>query len=216
MCGLGVGLLTNGVILDYELRKPIGEDEPIETPSNVTEKPKRPEGPKNTKEGLRIDLRGSQGYSRSNESLNYARYFENSEAEAIKASEESPKDSDEDDSDAAEFDEEEPIFQITLDEYVTAESASYDKIAVTYYEGDDTYALSSNDTMLPAFEDHIGTEPLIFDDEDNAYIRNENERTDYEVHRVEMGFVEAAYGITNDDDVKPRPKIRKMREDGYD
>lgn len=229
LCGLGTGLFANGFILDYELRRPIGKDEliePIESSSKESKTEERTTNRENAKEGLRIDLKGSRGYSREVNATNYARYFEERDEELDLASREHPLDDDEENektSDSIQHvenvledeDQHDVIFQIGEDEYCDAESANYDKIAVIYYEGDNTYTDESTDNLFPAFEDHIGSEPLEFDDDDMAYVRNEDERTDYAIHRVEVGYVEAVLGISSDDDPNPK-RPRKMRENEYD
>lgn len=205
LVGLGVGLLANGFILDYELKRPLEEDQPISSHSKAVKTPERVSGPEKTKVPLRIDSEASQGYSKRVEGTinSYNKIFDDAEQE--KAEEEHPVD-----------DDEEPmIFPITEDEYVASASMNYDKIAITYYEDDNTYADEATNTMCSAFEDHIGTDPIEYDEDDMAYIRNENEMTDYAIHRVEVGFVEAVLGIASDEAPDIRKEPRKMRKNDY-
>lgn len=216
LVGFGVGLMTNGFILDYELKRPIAEDQPILSPSNEPEKPERVSGPEKAKVGLRIDSEGSQGYSEGAKSVitSYSSIYDEQEKRITALEEENKKRAEAEH--PVDDDEESMIFPITEDEYVDAKSMNYDKIPITYYEDDNTYA-DQTDTICSGFEDHIGTDPIEYDEDDMAYIRNENERTDYAIHKVEVGYVEAVLGIVDDDTVPDiRKEPRKMRKNEYD
>lgn len=99
---------------------------------------------------------------------------------------------------------------LTIDEYMT-DDPEYQKVSVTFYEGDDTLA-DDRDTVIPEVEEHLGTDALtkfgIYSKDVNiVYVRNERKKMDFEVVRNMASYVEMVAGFKD-------PKVnRKMRED---
>lgn len=99
---------------------------------------------------------------------------------------------------------------LTIDEYMT-DDPEYQKVSVTFYEGDDTLA-DDRDTVIPEVEEHLGTDALtkfgLYSKDANiVYVRNERKKMDFEVVRNMASYVEMVAGFKD-------PKVnRKMRED---
>lgn len=81
------------------------------------------------------------------------------------------------------------IFQITPKEFFE-EMNHYEKLTITYYEGDNTLA-DERDGVIPDANELIGAVPLT---DDVTYIRNNRRSSDFEVVRVEEGYVEVVLG----------------------
>lgn len=81
------------------------------------------------------------------------------------------------------------IFQITPKEFFE-EMNHYEKLTITYYEGDNTLA-DERDGVIPDANELLGTVPLT---DDVTYIRNNRRSSDFEVVKVEEGYVEVVLG----------------------
>lgn len=91
------------------------------------------------------------------------------------------------------------------------EKEEYDKITVTYFEGDDTLC-DEREKIIPDVEGTVGTDSLtkfghLSDDRNVVYVRNDILETDFEVTRDKREYSEVVLGI------REEKFIRKMRDD---
>lgn len=96
------------------------------------------------------------------------------------------------------------------------DSNEFEKITLSYYEGDHTLA-DEKDIPIPAVEEVVGVANLTrfgqegSDSKDTVYIRNERLQTDYEVVRYDDEFAEVVYGHPSAED--NRKRVTRMRDD---
>jgi hypothetical protein len=96
------------------------------------------------------------------------------------------------------------------------DSNEFEKITLSYYEGDHTLA-DEKDIPIPAVEEVVGVANLTrfgqegSDSKDTVYIRNERLQTDYEVVRYDDEFAEVVYGQPSAED--NRKRVTRMRDD---
>lgn len=104
------------------------------------------------------------------------------------------------------------IYQISPQDFFE-EMNHYDKITITYYEGDNTLA-DDRDGIIPDINTIIGSVPLT---EETTYIRNNKMGADFEVIKVEEGYVEVVLGhkpIDEDSYHFVNKHMRKKDQDG--
>lgn len=104
-------------------------------------------------------------------------------------------------------------FHISKDEYFDY-SNEFDKLTITYYEGDDTLT-DDKEQVIRNLEEVVGRDNLSkfgqdSEDKNITYVRNEKLRTDYEIILDTSSYTSVVLGIP---DETPGPRIRRMRDD---
>lgn len=114
---------------------------------------------------------------------------------------------------------------ITVDQFMddfNKNGDDYDKITVSYYEGDDTLA-DEREAIVPDVEGTVGQANLsrfghASEDPNVVYVRNERLRVDFEVLREEDAYSHQVLGLDErflEHQEKPRPrKMRDVRDSG--
>lgn len=102
-------------------------------------------------------------------------------------------------------------YVITIDEFMEDYPEDYDKISVTYFDGDGNLS-DSRERIIPEVEEIIGSDALtkfgLFSKDKNiVYVRNEKIRTDFEVALDQRSYVEVIAGL------RAPQVLKKMRED---
>lgn len=100
---------------------------------------------------------------------------------------------------------------ITVDEFMDDIDYIDDKLTVTYFDGDDTLA-DTTDRVIPEVDEIIGSDALtkfgLFSKDKNiVYVRNERLRADFEIILDENKYTEVIAGF------KSKKTLKKMRED---
>lgn len=109
-------------------------------------------------------------------------------------------------------------FTITKVEY-DEDEPDYDKIALTYYEGDDVLA-DDRDEPIDDVEGTIGPDALesfghLSDDKNVCYVRNRERDADFEIVLNPGAHAVIVHGMDPEDlgIVEPKKRIKKMRDD---
>lgn len=101
-------------------------------------------------------------------------------------------------------------YVISVKEFMN-DKEEYDKITVTYFEGDDALC-DEREQIIPDVEGTVGTDSLtkfghLSDDKNVVYVRNDVSETDFEVTLDKREYSEVVLGI------REEKFIRKMRDD---
>ena len=96
------------------------------------------------------------------------------------------------------------------------DSNNYEKISITYFEGDDTLA-DERDMIIPDIAGTVGLESLNkfgygSDSSSTVYVRNQRLNTDFEIIKREDEYSAFVFGGSSSNMERPN-KIRKMRPD---
>ena len=105
-------------------------------------------------------------------------------------------------------------YVINIEEF-TEDNDDYDKLSVTYYEGDDVMA-DERDTVVPDPTNLIGADALTrfgegSDDEHIVYVRNEKLTSDFEIVRDARSYASVVLGL-EDDTVTEPGKFREYED----
>lgn len=107
-------------------------------------------------------------------------------------------------------------YLISIDEYMqdhTSGDDEFDKLTITYYEGDDVLA-DEQDTSINDIEGTIGEQHLeMFGVQSGnpsiVYVRNERISTDFEIVKQENSYAETVFGVPSN----TRNRVLRMRDD---
>lgn len=101
-------------------------------------------------------------------------------------------------------------YVISVKEFMD-DKEDYDKVTVTYFEGDDTLC-DEREQIIPDIEGTVGSDSLtkfgqLSDDKNIVYVRNDIIQTDFEVALDKRDYSDVVLGI------REEKFIRKMRDD---
>lgn len=105
-------------------------------------------------------------------------------------------------------------YVINIEEF-TDDNEDYDKLSVTYYEGDDVMA-DERDGVIPEPSTLVGADALTrfgegSDDENIVYVRNEKLTSDFEIVRDARSYASVVLGL-EDDTVTEPGKFREYED----
>jgi hypothetical protein len=125
--------------------------------------------------------------------------------------------------DLPDFDDQVP-YVISVEEFMTEFVDDYEKITLTWWDGDETLTESASNARQPSMvpvAENLGVNLSYFgvgtNDPEIVHIRNNKKRIDFEVIRTEDAYSKAILGVVDPEHEKvtrPRKVVKMRKEDG--